>query len=51
MDARISKSRLSNFLSYDWLKILIAVAVAVTAVCVFFSMIKTRARDEQVFSV
>lgn len=51
MDAKISKSRLSNYLAYDWLKILIAVALAVTAVCVFFTTIKTRVRDEQVFTV
>lgn len=51
MDAKISKSRLSNYLAYDWLKILLAVTLAVVAVCVFFTTIKTRARDEQVFCV
>jgi len=51
VDARITKTRLSNLLSYDWLKIIVAAAMAITALCVFFTMVKTRAEDEQTFSV
>lgn len=51
MDARITKSRLANFLSYDWLKILVAVAVAVAALCVFFTTVRTRPRDDQEFQL
>lgn len=51
MDARITKQRLSNQLSYDWIKILALIAAAVTAICVLFTMIATRAGRYQVFSV
>lgn len=51
MDARITKSRLSNLLSYDWLKIIISVAVAVLAICVFFTTVQTRPGQHQVFTV
>lgn len=51
MDARITKPRLSNLLSYDWLKILVAVAIAVAALSVFFTSVKTRPADEQTFTV
>ena len=51
MDARITKQRLANMLSYDWLKIIGAIALAAVAFCVFFIMIATRATDGQSFYV
>lgn len=51
MDARITKSRLANMLSYDWLKIVAAIAFAVMAICVFFTTVTTRPRQNQVFSI
>lgn len=51
MDARITKQRLGNLLSYDWLKILAAIAAAVVALCVFFTTVKTRPREGQVYYV
>ena len=51
MDARITKQRLANMLSYDWLKILGAIALAAVAFCVFFMMIGTRPTDGQTFHV
>lgn len=51
MDARITKHRLGNLLSYDWLKILAAIAAAVLVLCVFFTTVRTRPRDGQVFYV
>ena len=51
MDARITKQRLANMLSYDWLKILGAIALAATVFCVFFMMIATRTTAGQNFFV
>lgn len=51
MDARITKPRLANLLSYDWLKIVIAIAAAVLAICVFFTTVKTRPGKFHVFTV
>lgn len=51
MDARITKSRLANLLSYDWLKIVAAIVAAVLALCVFFTTVRTRPRSNQVFAV
>lgn len=51
MDARITKQRLANMLSYDWLKIIGAIALAAALFCVFFVMIATRATDGQTFYV
>lgn len=51
MDARITKSRLGNFLSYDWLKIIAAILAVVFVLIVFFTTIKTRARNEQEFII
>lgn len=51
MDAKITKSRLANFLAYDWLKILIAIGIAVAALCVFFTTLATRPRDDQVYEL
>lgn len=51
MDAKITKQRLGNFLSYDWLKILIAIALTVFALCVFFTTVSTRPRSDQVYEL
>lgn len=51
MDARITKSRLANLFSYDWLKIIAAILAVVFLLIVFFTTIKTRARSEQEFIV
>ena len=51
MDAKITKQRLGNLLSYDWLKILVAIAVAVTALTVFFTMVRTRPTGAQTYTV
>lgn len=51
MDARITKARLSNLLSYDWLKILIAIAVAVVGLVLVFTMAATRPGYGQTFVV
>lgn len=51
MDAKITKQRLANFLSYDWLKILVAAVLAVAAVCVFFTSVRTGPTDRQTFTV
>ncbi len=51
MDARITKQRLANMLSYDWLKIVGAIALAAVFFCLFFVMIATRATDGQTFYV
>ena len=51
MDARITKQRLANMLSYDWLKIIAAIAVAVLFICVFFTTVSTRPGTHQVFTV
>lgn len=41
MDARITKQRLSNLLSYDWLKIIATIAAAVAMLVVLFTIIRT----------
>lgn len=51
MDAKITKERLANFLSYDWLKIVIAIAFAVCALCVFFTTVQTRPRADQEYEL
>ncbi len=51
MDAKITKQRLGVFLSYDWLKILGVIAVAVAALYVLFTMIATRPTIAQVYTV
>lgn len=51
MDARITKQRLVNMLSYDWLKIIGAIALAAVFFCVFFMMFATRATDGQTFYI
>ena len=51
MDARITKQRLSNLLAYDWLKIVIAIAVSVAALSIFFTMVRTRPTRAQTYTV
>lgn len=51
MDARITKSRLANQLSYDWIKILLAIAAAVAAVCMLFTIIATQPTAGQSFEL
>ena len=51
MDAKITKARLGNYLSYDWIKILVAVVAVVAALCVFFVTVSTKPRDEQEFEL
>ena len=51
MDARITKQRLGNLLSYDWLKIVAAIVAAVLVLCVFFTTVKSRPRDGQIYYV
>lgn len=51
LDAKITKQRLGNLLSYDWLKILLVIAAAITALTVFFTMVRTRPTEEQTFTV
>ncbi len=49
MDARITKHRLGNLLSYDWLKILATVAAAIFGLSAFFTMVRARPSNGQVF--
>lgn len=51
MDAHITRERLGNQLSYDWLKMLAAVAAAVAAVVLLFTMIAPRPRPTQLYYV
>ncbi len=51
MDAKITKQRLGNLLSYDWLKILIAVAFAIAALVVFFTTVSPRPSRMQSYEV
>lgn len=51
MDAKITKQRLGNLLSYDWLKILGVIAAAIAVLAMFFTMVRTRPSDEQIFTV
>ena len=51
MDARITKQRLANMLSYDWLKIVGVIAAAAVFFAVFFTMIGTKATTGQQFYV
>lgn len=51
MDAHITKERLGNFLSYDWLKILGTILAAVAVVALLFTMISTRPTEAQQYYV
>lgn len=53
MDAKITKQRLGNMLSYDWLKIILAIGAAIAVLCMLFTMIHTRptvAQEYQIFA-
>jgi len=47
MDARITRTRISNILSYDWLKMIITVVVAIFVGVMVLSMIGTRPTTAQ----
>lgn len=51
MDAKITKTRLSRMLSYDWLKIVISAVVAIVVWSLIFTMTATRITPAQQFSV
>ncbi len=51
MDARITKQRLGNLLSYDWLKMLIAIVIAVFLIILLFMITATRVTNAQTFAV
>lgn len=51
MDARITKSRLANFLAYDWLKILFTALAAIGLLALLFTTIATDPRDDQMYDV
>ncbi len=51
MDARITKQRLGNLLSYDWLKMLVTIAIFVFLVVLLFTMTATRVTNAQTFTV
>ena len=51
MDARITKQRLGNLLSYDWLKIIVSIAIAALALSLFFTMVRTTPTSAQSFEI
>lgn len=51
MDAKITKTRLSRMLSYDWLKIIIAAVAAIIVWMLIFTMTATRITSAQQFNV
>ncbi len=51
MDAKITKQRLANLLAYDWLKILVTIAVAVLALVLLFTMTATNPTTAQTFTI
>ena len=51
MDAKITKQRLSHLLSYDWLKIVGLIAVAILVWSLIFTMTATRITAAQQFTV
>ena len=51
MDAKITKTRISRILSYDWLKIVIASVVAIVVWSLVFTMSATRITPAQQFTV
>ena len=51
MDAKITKTRLSRLLSYDWLKIILAAAAAILVWSLIFTMTATRITPAQQFTV
>ncbi len=51
MDAKITKKRLAHMLSYDWVKIIGAVAAAILVWTIIFTMTATRITNTQKFVV
>lgn len=51
MDARITKQRLGNMLSYDWLKIACTIAAVIAALVLFFTMVGLKPARAQKFYV
>lgn len=51
MDARITKQRLSNLISYDWLKMLVTILAFVLVLVLLFTMTATRPRKDQEFTI
>ena len=51
MDANITKNRLGNMLSYDWVKILITAVAAIVFWALIFTMTATRITSAQQFTV
>lgn len=51
MDAKITRDRLGNLLSYDWLKMIVAIVLAVCALTVFFTTVGTVPTAAQTFTV
>ena len=51
MDAKITKERLGNFLSYDWIKIVCAIVAAIMFLLVLFTTIGAGTTSAQRFSV
>ena len=51
MDARITKQRLGNLISYDWLKMLATIAIFVLVLILLFTMTATRPRKDQEYGI
>lgn len=51
MDAKINKTRLGHLLSYDWIKIILFIVVAVIVWSLIFTMTATRITITQTYSV
>lgn len=51
LDARITKERLSNLLSYDWLKMILCAIAAVLVLAVFFTTVRTMPTEAQTYTV
>ena len=51
MDARITKQRLGNLISYDWLKMLVTILIFVLVLVLLFTMTATRPKNTQRFDV
>lgn len=51
MDARITKHRLANLVSYDWLKMLVTIAAFVLVLILLFTMTATRPKQWQEYTV
>lgn len=51
MDARITKQRLSNLISYDWLKMLGTILAFILVLVLLFTMTATRPRQDQEYTI